>query len=97
MVDNAAERKILAPSVYVDGFARDHVPPENLWPEIPRDLPEFTYPKYINAAVELLDAMIDRGHGARACVRGSTDVVWSYDDLRDHAERMAAALVAEYG
>ncbi len=88
---------MLDPSVYADSFARDHLPPENLWPEMPLDLPEFIYPKHVNAGVELLDAMIDKGHGARPCIRSSTGVIWTYDDLRDRADRIARVLVNEHG
>ncbi len=35
---------MLNPSIYEDGFARDHLPPEDLWPEMPSDSPEFAYP-----------------------------------------------------
>jgi 2-aminobenzoate-CoA ligase len=88
---------VLDPSVYEDGFARDHLPPENLWPEMTEALGAFGYPKRINAAVELLDAMVEKGFGARPCIRASDGTVWNYADLRDHANRIANLLVTEMG
>ena len=88
---------MLDPSAYEDSFARDHLPPENLWPEMPRDLPDFSYPKRLNAAVALLDAMIAKGFGPSPCIRASTGAVWTYADLRDRADRIAAVLVDDYG
>ncbi len=64
---------------------------------MPSDRPEFTYPKHLNCAVELLDAMIGKGYGARPCIRSSTGAVWTYTDLRDRADCIAAVLVNEYG
>lgn len=87
----------LDPSIYDDTFARDHLPAHELWPEMRSDMPEFAYPKRLNAGVELLDAMIDKGFGKRPCIRASTGGVWTYDDLRDRADRIAGVLVADYG
>jgi 2-aminobenzoate-CoA ligase len=88
---------MLDPSIYKDSFAREHLPPEPLWPELPGNRPEFLYPKKLNAAVELLDSMIDRGFGNRPCIRSPSGQVWSYEDLRNQANRLAATLVNDCG
>ena len=49
-------------SAHLDTFARDHLPPRAQWPEFLAS-PDTRYPPRMNAAVELLDAMIARGHG----------------------------------
>jgi 2-aminobenzoate-CoA ligase len=41
-------------SAYQDSFARDHLPPVELWPDFLLDRPEFNYPDRLNAAVELI-------------------------------------------
>ncbi len=42
-------------SGHVDTFARDHLPPRELWPVMEYGtVPELDYPKRLNAAVELL-------------------------------------------
>ena len=53
-------------SAHIDTFARDNLPPGELWPEFLLDGPDVAYPKRMNCAVELVDAMVERGHGERA-------------------------------
>ena len=88
----------LQPSMHVDTFARDHLPPRDQWPEMDwTALPELmAYPARMNAAVELLDSWIDAGHGGRACFifEGET---WSYARLHETANRIANVLSVELG
>jgi 2-aminobenzoate-CoA ligase len=88
---------MLDPSVYADSFARDNLPPAELWPVMEADLPELAYPKRLNAAVELLDRMCETGFATRPCIRSPQGETWSYADLLDKANRIAAVLVAEMG
>src|SRR5579875_117832 len=76
---------MLYASAYEDGFARDGLPPLELWPAMPADRPELAYPKRLNAAVELLDRRVESGDGARPCLRASDGPVWSYAELLDKA------------
>ncbi len=70
----------------MDTFARDRLPPRWEWPDLlPGDL---EYPDRLNAAVELL-----RHEGV--AVRGEEP--WSYAELRERAEAVAAALALEPG
>ncbi|HEV3040273.1 MAG TPA: AMP-binding protein [Candidatus Angelobacter sp.] len=82
------------PSAHVDTFARDHLPPAELWPVI--DNAGLDYPCQLNAAVELLDRMVEGGFGGRPCLR-SNAVVWSYQELLDQANRIANVLVRDLG
>ena len=83
-------------SAHVDTFAREHLPPSDLWPVVSGgDLNEFHYPARLNAASELLDAMVEKGCGDRPCLR-SDQQVWSYAKLLDRANRVANLLV-EHG
>jgi 2-aminobenzoate-CoA ligase len=84
-------------SGHVDTFARDHLPPRELWPVMEYGtVPELDYPKRLNAAVELLDRMVERGHRDRPCLRTDAEV-WTYGDLLEKANRIANVLVRDLG
>jgi 2-aminobenzoate-CoA ligase len=88
---------MLDPSVYVDTFARDHLPPFDLWPVIDREsLRALGYPKRMNAAVALLDDAVERGFGDRPCLRAK-NATWTYAELLEKANRIAAVLVRDFG
>jgi len=89
---------MLDPSAYIDSFARDRLPPEESWPVMATDgLTELDYPKRLNAAVELLDRMVERGFGPKPCIRSPDNEIWSYADLLTQANRIAGVLVNEMG
>jgi 2-aminobenzoate-CoA ligase len=86
----------LSDSAHVDTFTRDRLPPEGQWPEFSFDLPDLSYPDRLNCAQRLLDDAIDRfGPDRRCLVTGSTE--WSYGELRDKANRIAALLTGPLG
>jgi 2-aminobenzoate-CoA ligase len=89
-------RAMLDPSAHLDGFARANLPPRDLWPEMIFSLPELAYPKRLNAAVELLDRMVERGFAGRPCIRWPGGM-WTYGELLDTANRIANVLVGEMG
>ena len=93
MSGNIAE---LGPSGHVDDFARRNLPPFDLWPDIHLDRPEFRYPNYINAAVELTDRNVERGFGDRVALIGNGRQR-TYKELADWSNRLAHALVENYG
>jgi len=87
----------LDPSCHIDTFARDHLPPRKFWPVMEYGtVPELDYPNRLNAAVELLDRMVGKGHGHRPCVRRDAEV-WTYGDLLEKANRIANVLVRDLG
>ena len=86
----------LGPTGHVDTFTRDRLPPFEQWPEIRLDRPEFTYPPYLNAAVELTDRMVERGFGDRIALIGNGRRR-TYKELADWSNRLAHALVDDYG
>jgi 2-aminobenzoate-CoA ligase len=91
---------MLDPSAHTDTFCRDHLPPREEWPVFDTGgLPELQYPKRLNAAVELLDRMVEKGFGARPCLRRETPTseVWSYAELLERANRIANVLVNDLG
>jgi 2-aminobenzoate-CoA ligase len=86
----------LGPSGHVDTFTRDNLPPADLWPEILLDRPEFQYPEYLNAAVEMTDKMVERGFGDRVALIGNGRRR-TYKELTDWSNRLAHALTENYG
>jgi 2-aminobenzoate-CoA ligase len=84
-------------SLYEDGFARANLPPVEAWPVMEWTRPEIAYPKRLNAAVELLDAMAARGFADRPCLRTLDGEMWSYAALLERANRIANVLVKEMG
>lgn len=86
---------MLAPSAHVDTFTRDNLPPAESWPPLIFDAGT-TYPERMNAAVELLDRTVARyGPDRRATV--SPNGTWTYGELLARVNRLANALVDEYG
>jgi 2-aminobenzoate-CoA ligase len=97
----------LTPSAHLDTFARDNLPPEELWPTLEFTLPELRYPERVNAAEALLDGTIAR-HGADRVAFRSPDGqgwgaedgaegVWTYGLLRDRVNRIARLLTEDAG
>lgn len=86
---------MMTATAHVDTFARDRLPPREQWPVL-LDSPDTRYPERMNAAVELLDAMIDRGHGDAVALRG-IDTCWTWRELRDRVDRIAQVLRGPMG
>lgn len=85
------------PTAHVDTFARDHLPPRELWPVMDyRGVADLAYPDYLNAAVELLDGAVTRGWGDRVAFRSPSEVL-TYRELLERANRIARVLVEECG
>ncbi len=83
-------------SAHIDTFARDRLPPAAMQPEFLFELPELQFPERLNCATELLDRSVERGWGARPCVRGA-GIAWTYADLQAQANRIANVLVRRMG
>ncbi|MEB8343090.1 AMP-binding protein [Streptomyces endophyticus] len=87
----------LLPSGHVDTFARDHLPPAELWPGLTFDLPELRYPQRLNCGAELLDATMER-HGAdRPAFHSPGQPPWSYGELKATVDRIAHVLTDDLG
>jgi 2-aminobenzoate-CoA ligase len=86
----------LGPSGHVDGFARRNLPPFSQWPELILDRPEFQYPDYLNAGVELTDRLVEKGLGDNIALIGNGRQR-TYKELADWSNRLAHALVENYG
>jgi 2-aminobenzoate-CoA ligase len=86
----------LGPSGHVDDFARRNLPPFSQWPELILDRPEFQYPDYLNAGVELTDRLVEKGLGDNIALIGNGRQR-TYKELADWSNRLAHALVENYG
>ena len=85
---------MLGPSGHADTFTRDRLPPVDQWPHI--DLDGFSYPEWLNCAVELTDRMVERGFGDHIALIGNGRRR-TYKELTDWSNRLAHALVEDYG
>jgi 2-aminobenzoate-CoA ligase len=85
------------PSAHTDTFARDHLPPRELWPVMDyAGLPDLDYPPRLNCAVELLDRMAHAGHADRPAIVWDGGR-WTYRELAERSSRIAAALRDDLG
>lgn len=86
-----------APSAYADTFARDHLPPLDLWPKMDySDFPGPRYPERLNCAAELLDRWVERGHGDRTAMLWDGGS-WTYRELAEQSNRIAGVLRSDLG
>ena len=85
---------MLGPTAHTDTFARDNLPPPDLWPDFL--LEGFEYPDHINAGVELTDRMVEQGFGDHTALIGNGRRR-TYKELADWTSRLAHALVENYG
>src|SRR5882672_9247616 len=89
-------RSVLGPTAHVDTFTRDRLPPFDQWPDLLLDRPEFQYPEYLNAAVELTDRMVEKGFGDHVALIGNGRRR-TYKELADWTNRLAHALAEDFG
>ncbi|WP_338758380.1 benzoate-CoA ligase family protein [Massilia sp. METH4] len=83
-------------SAHVDPFARAHLPPPELWPELLFELPELHYPPRINCVAELLDRHVAAGQGGRTALYDEHER-WSYVQLQERVDRIAHVLRGPMG
>lgn len=74
----------MAKTAHIDTFARDNLPPEDLWPDLIFTRPEFQYPERLNCVFNFLDRWVDEGHGDNPCI---------FTDAKTHTYREIQALV----
>jgi 2-aminobenzoate-CoA ligase len=80
-----------------DTYARDHLPPAELWPTLEFTTDLLQYPERLNAATELIDEPT-RTHGAdRPALRTPDGTVWTYGELLARANQVAHVLVEDLG
>lgn len=85
-----------AATAHVDTFARQHLPPRELWPEFIFTRPELRYPPRLNCVSYFLDRWVEQGHGEAPCVI-SPAVSYTYRELQALVNRIANVLVRKLG
>ncbi|MEO1919972.1 MAG: AMP-binding protein, partial [Paracoccaceae bacterium] len=85
---------MLGPTAHTDSFTRDGLPSVEQWPDFLLD--GFDYPEYLNAGVELTDAMVDKGFGDHTALIGNGRRR-TYKELTDWTNRLAHVLVDDLG
>lgn len=81
-------------SAHADEFTRRNLPPPALWPQFTSGIE--AYPDRLNAAVELTDAMVEKGFGDRTALIGQGRAR-TYSELTLWSNQLANALQKEYG
>ncbi|OZI40727.1 2-aminobenzoate-CoA ligase [Bordetella genomosp. 1] len=87
-------------SAHTDTFARDNLPPQDLWPELLLDGPDVAYPARFNCAVELVDRHVAEGRGERIALRwreGDAQRTMTYAALQALTNQVARVLVEDMG
>jgi len=83
-------------TAHADTFARDRLPPRELWPEFRFELPELQYPTRMNCVTELLDQAVADGHGDRTAIFAEGTTL-TYRELLSEANRIANVLTGDLG
>ncbi|EON16523.1 2-aminobenzoate-CoA ligase [Cupriavidus sp. GA3-3] len=87
----------MATTAHLDTFARDRLPPPDMWPVF-RFNDDTDYPERMNAAVELVDRHVREGRGERIAIRhrrdGQIETV-TYAQLAALVNRIAHVLVED--
>jgi 2-aminobenzoate-CoA ligase len=86
----------LSPSVHVDTFCRDNLPPEDHWPTLRFELPELQYPQRLNCASALLDDVATTYGPDRPCLL-TPEETWTYGDLVARSNQVARVLTEDFG
>lgn len=85
----------LSPSAHVDTFARDNLPPAELWPTLEFTTPELQFPDRLNAGAELIERAVERFGADHPALRTPDGTAWTLGDLRDHTHRIARVLTED--
>ncbi|HWK44014.1 MAG TPA: AMP-binding protein [Stellaceae bacterium] len=96
MAEPASAHLLAAETCHIDTWARDRLPPVEQWPVMLFDLPDVRYPERLNAAVELLDRMVDAGRADKPCLLTLTET-WTYRQLQQKVNQIAHVLLDDLG
>ncbi|UCE31817.1 MAG: AMP-binding protein [Burkholderiales bacterium] len=88
------------PSAHRDSFARDNLPPRELWPEFLLERPEYRHGPVLNAAAELRDKAVAEGDGERPALHTIADgrlYTCTYAQLQFRVDQIARVLTEDMG
>jgi 2-aminobenzoate-CoA ligase len=80
----------------IDTYARDNLPPPELWPDLIFTRPELQYPERLNCVTELLDRWVAAGHGDAPCLLSPQESL-TYGELQARVNRICNVLVGKLG
>ncbi|MBN9014499.1 MAG: AMP-binding protein, partial [Rhizobiales bacterium] len=83
-------------TAHIDTFARDNLPPRDLWPAFIFTRPELQYPARINCVAHFLDRWVAQGRGDAPCIL-SLEANYTYRELQALVNRIANVLVNDLG
>ncbi|WP_436095039.1 AMP-binding protein [Bosea sp. LjRoot237] len=83
-------------SGHVDGFARDNLPPREIWPRLDLAAAGLSYPERLNVVTEFVDRHVAEGRGGHDAVIGPSET-WSYRALAETVNRIANVLTRDLG
>ncbi|WP_336660977.1 AMP-binding protein [Leucobacter sp. USHLN153] len=87
----------LSPTSHIDTFARDHLPPAELWPVLEFTIDDVIYPDRLNAAAALIDDGVARFGADRLALLTPDGERWTYGELLARSNQVARVLVEDHG
>lgn len=87
----------LTPSGHVDTFARDNLPPADLWPDFEFTIDDVHYPDRLNAAEALVDDAVVRFGPDRPALLTPDGENWTYGQLLARSNQIARVLGEDCG
>ncbi|WP_231442457.1 AMP-binding protein [Brevibacterium zhoupengii] len=87
----------LTPSGYVDTFARDNLPPADLWPDLEFTIDDVHYPDRLNAATTLIDDAVARFGPERLALFTPEGEEWTYGELLARSNQIARLITDDCG
>ncbi|MGO2861423.1 MAG: AMP-binding protein [Brevibacterium sp.] len=87
----------LTPSGYVDTFARDNLPPADLWPDLEFTIDDVNYPDRMNAATTLIDDAVARFGPERLALYTPEGEEWTYGELLARSNQIARVITEDCG
>ncbi len=82
-------------SAHTDTFARDNLPPKELWPDLLLTQDHVLYPDRLNCAAELLDNWIAKGWSEKHAIHDTEHGWTTYGQLQGFANQIAHMFVQD--
>jgi 2-aminobenzoate-CoA ligase len=86
----------MAATAHLDTFAKDNLPPKELWPDLLYARPELRYPERLNCVHGFLDRWVEEGRGGEPCLIGASESL-TYLEVQERVNRLANVLVDRLG
>ncbi len=87
----------LTPSAHQDTFARDNLPPQELWPDLEFALDDVRYPRTLNAGAELIDGAVTKFGADTEAFSTPDGRRFSYGQMQAWSNQIANVLVDRFG